>query len=150
MKTEYVTIEKSEYEKFLKLAEFVPVLMAENEKLRAECDQLKAENKMLRDKVDMLVKRVFGSSSEKLDINQMMLNLGLDFEQALNEEDNDPDEPEPPPKSRKKRTPKKDRLPDNLPEERITIIPEEVQSDPDAYVRTGSQHTQRDIQTLSH
>jgi len=150
MKTEYVTIEKSEYEKFLKLAEFVPVLMAENEKLRAECDQLKAENKLLRDKVDMLVKRVFGSSSEKLDINQMMLNLGLDFEQALNEEDNDPDEPEPPPKSRKKRTPKKDRLPDNLPEERITIIPEEVQSDPDAYVRTGSQHTQRDIQTLSH
>jgi transposase len=150
MKTEYVTIEKSEYEKLLKLAEFVPVLMAENEKLRAECDQLKAENKLLRDKVDMLVKRVFGASSEKLDINQMMLNLGLDFEQALNEEDNDPDEPEPPPKSRKKRTPKKDRLPDNLPEERITIIPEEVQSDPDAYVRTGSQHTQRDIQTLSH
>ena len=55
MKTEYVTIEKSEYEKLLKLAEFVPVLMAENEKLRAECAQLRAENKLLRDKVDMLV-----------------------------------------------------------------------------------------------
>jgi transposase len=66
-----------------------------------------------------------------------LLNLGADFEQALNEEDNGPDEPEPPPKSRKKRTPKKDRLPDDLPEERITIIPDEVQADPDAYVTNG-------------
>lgn len=134
MKTEYVTIGKPEYEKLLELAEFVPVLMAENERL-------KAENRLLRDKVDMLVRRVFGASSEKLDINQMMLSLGVDFEQALNEEDNDPDEPETPPKSRKKRTPKRDRLPDDLPEERITIIPEEVQADPDAYDCIGAEET---------
>jgi transposase/ElaB/YqjD/DUF883 family membrane-anchored ribosome-binding protein len=135
MKTEYVTIEKAEYEKLLKLAEFVPVLMAENA-------QLKAENKLLRDKVDMLIKRVFGTSSEKIDPDQLLLDLGEDFEQALNEEeDDDSNEPDPPPKSRKKRTLKKDRLPDDLPEERITIIPEEVQANPDDYDQIGVEET---------
>jgi hypothetical protein len=32
----------------------------------------------------MLVRRVFGISNEKLDINQMMLDFGANFEQALN------------------------------------------------------------------
>jgi len=72
METEYVTIKRSEYEKLLKLAEFVPVLMAENE-------QLTAENRLLRDKVDLLVRRVFGSSSEKIDPDQLLLDLGEDF-----------------------------------------------------------------------
>ena len=135
MKMEYVTIEKAEYEKLLKLAEFVPVLMAENA-------QLKAENKLLRDKVDLLIKRVFGTSSEKIDSDQLLLDLGEDFEQALNEEDDDDsNELEPPPKSRKKRTLKKDRLPDDLPEERITIIPEEVQANPDDYDQIGEEET---------
>ena len=141
MKTECITIEKTEYEQLLKLAKAVPDLVTEITLLKSENTLLQSENKLLRDKVDMLVRRVFGTSSEKLDINQMMLNLGLDFEQALNEEDNDPDEPELPPKSRKNRTLKKDRLPDDLPEERITIIPEEVQADPDAYDCIGAEET---------
>ena len=66
MKNETVTIAKDEYEKLLELARLVPVLIAENERLRAE-------NKLLRDKVDLLVRRVFGSSSEKLDANQLLL-----------------------------------------------------------------------------
>ena len=78
MKNETVTIAKDEYEKLLELARLVPVLIAENERLRAE-------NKLLRDKVDLLVRRVFGSSSEKLDISQMTLDIGADFERALNE-----------------------------------------------------------------
>ncbi len=141
MKTECITIKKTEYEQLLKLAKAVPDLVTEITLLKSENTLLKAENKLLRDKVDMLIRRVFGTSSEKLDINQMMLDLGTDFEQALNEEDNDPDEPEPPPKSRKNRTPKKDRLPDDLPEERITIIPEAVQADPDAYDCIGAEET---------
>jgi len=130
-----VTIKRSEYEELRKLLKLVPVLMSENA-------QLKAENKLLRDKVDLLIKRVFGSSSEKFDPNQMMLELGEQFEQALNEEeeDDDPNEPDPP-KSRKKRTLKKDRLPDDLPEERITIIPEEVQANPEEYYRIGEEET---------
>ena len=45
MKNETVTIAKDEYGKLLELARLVPVLIAENERLRAE-------NKLLRDKVD--------------------------------------------------------------------------------------------------
>ena len=69
MKNKTVTIAKDEYEKLLELARLVPDLIAENERLRAE-------NKLLRDKVDLLVRRVFGSSSEKLDANQLLLDLG--------------------------------------------------------------------------
>ena len=144
MKTEYVTIKRSEYEELRKLLKLVPFLMSENA-------QFKAENKLLRDKVDLLIKRVFGSSSEKFDSNQMLLSLGEDFEQALNGEDgSDDDEPEPPPKSRKKRTLKKDRLPDDLPEERITIIPEEVQANPEEYYRIGEEETVKlDVKPMS-
>lgn len=137
-----MTITKSEYEKLLILAESVPVLLAENAQFKAENAQFKAENKLLRDKVDLLVRRVFGSSSEKIDSDQLLLDLGEAFEQALNEEeDYDPGEPEPPPKPRKKRTLKKDRLPDDLPEERITIIPKEVQANPDDYDQIGVEET---------
>ena len=40
-------------------------------------------NKLLRDKVDLLVRRVFGSSSEKLDAGQMLLDLGVERENIL-------------------------------------------------------------------
>ena len=131
VKDETVKIPKSEYGKLLEPARLVEVIVAENARLVAE-------NKLLRDKVDLLVRRVFGSSSEKLDINQMTLDIGADFERALNE---DGDGPEPPPRPRKKRTLKKDRLPDDLPEERITVIPEEVRADPGAYDCIGSEET---------
>ena len=58
MKNETVTIARDEYEKLLELARLVPVLIAENERLRAE-------NKLLRDKVDLLVRRVFSRSEER-------------------------------------------------------------------------------------
>lgn len=150
METGLVTIDKLEYEMLLKLGETVPVLISDNAQLKADNAQLKSdnaqlqtENKLLRDKVDMLARRVFGSSSEKIDSDQLLLDLGADFEQALNEEeqDDDPNEPEPPPKSRKKRTSKKDRLSDDLPEERITIIPEEVKANPDDYVQISVEET---------
>jgi transposase len=156
METGLVTIDKSEYEMLLKLGKTVPVLISDNAQLKADNAQLKddnaqlksdnaqlqTENKLLRDKVDILARRVFGSSSEKIDSDQLLLDLGDDFEQALNEEqDDDSNEPEPPPKSRKKRTLKKDRLPDDLPEERITIIPEEVKANPDDYDQISVEET---------
>ena len=48
--------------------------MTEREKqLQEEVSRLSLENKLLRDKVDLLVRKVFGSSSEKLDPNQLEL-----------------------------------------------------------------------------
>lgn len=83
MKEECVTIPEDEYEKLLTLAKSVPALLAEIERLKTENGQLGSENRLLRDKVDLLVRRVFGTSSEKLDPNQMMLNLGSHRGQPL-------------------------------------------------------------------
>ncbi len=83
---------------------------------------------------------LYALAAEKLDDSQMVLDIGMDFQQALNEEDGDPDG-EPPPNPPKKRTPKKDRLPDDLPEERITVIPEEVRAAPEAFDCIGAEET---------
>ena len=94
MKNETVTIPRDEYEKLLELARLVPVLIAENERLRAE-------NKLLRDKVDLLVRRVFDSSSEKLDPGQMLLDLGTGAAPGFDEEPAAGDEAAPAPRKRR-------------------------------------------------
>ena len=134
MKTECITIPKAEYEKLLVLARSVPALIAENE-------QLKAENRLMRDKIDMLIRRVFGTSSEKFDPNQMMLDLSDNFKLALEEPEDDSDESGQGKRKRRKRTPKKDRLPDDLPEERVVVNPPEVDANPDAYLHIGTEET---------
>lgn len=49
-------------------------------RLLEQCQQAlvtaQRENEFLRQKIDLLVKRVFGSSSEQLDRNQLELLLG--------------------------------------------------------------------------
>jgi hypothetical protein len=48
------------------------------EVLRAQNQQLQAENKLLKAKVDLLVRRLFGVKSEKLDPAQLELLLKPD------------------------------------------------------------------------
>jgi len=132
VKNETVTIPRDEYEKLLELARLVPVLIAENERLRAE-------NKLLRDKVDLLVRRVFGSSSEKLDPGQLLLDLGAGEEPGFDEEP--PAGYEAAPSPRRKRAAKRERLPDGLPEERIVIDPPEVEACPEEWRLIGSEET---------
>jgi transposase len=141
VKAEHETVEKNISERLLELEKALVLVLSENTLLKSENALFKAENRFLRDKIDLLVRRIFGSSSEKLDDSQMVLNIGMDFQQALNEEDGDPDGEPPPPNPPKKRTPKKDRLPDDLPEERITVIPEEVRAAPEAFDCIGAEET---------
>lgn len=108
-------------------------------RLRAENHALRMENKLLRDKVDMLIRRVFGSSSEKLDPNQLLLGFTADPEMDFDE--SEPVEEEKTGVKRKKRKAKKDRLPDDLPEERIIIDPPEVEARPEDYRLIGSEQT---------
>ena len=126
MKTECVTIPKDEYEKLLALAQSVPALLA--------------ENRLLRDKIDMLVRRVFGTSSEKLDPDQLLLDLG-EMGGPVFDECEEVEEDTKVTGKRKKRKLKKDRLPDNLPEDRIIIDPPEVQANPDDFRLIGSEET---------
>ncbi len=132
MKDETVTIPKNEYGKLLEISRLVAVLVAENERLGAE-------NRLLRDKVDLLVRRVFGSSSEKLDANQLLLDLGAAEEPGFDEEPAAGEEAAPAP--RKKRAAKRDRLPDDLPEERTVIDPPEVAASPEEWRLIGSEET---------
>ena len=45
------------------------------QQLQAEKEQLRQENKLLKEKVDLLIRRLFGVKSEKLDATQLELLL---------------------------------------------------------------------------
>jgi hypothetical protein len=70
------------------------------------------ENQLLRQKVDLLVRRVFGSSSEKLDASQLQL---LQLSEARAVAEPPPVVPSQAPRAPRPRQPKPPRLPDNLP-----------------------------------
>jgi transposase len=98
-------------------------------------------NKLLEQKVEHLVRRVFGSSSEKLDPDQ--LKLKLDLEEALGKpeasgraESSISEE-----KKKSKRRERKPRLPEHLPVEEERIEPLEVQADRGNWKQIGEEVT---------
>src|SRR5258706_8427532 len=97
----------------------------------ADCQQALAaalrENQLLRKKVDLLVRRVFGSSSEKLDPAQLQL-LQLSETPAVAEALRVA--PSAAPRAPRPRPPKAPRLPDNLPVVEEVIDPEPVKAQP--------------------
>jgi transposase len=98
------------------------------------------ENQLLRQKVDLLVRRVFGSSSEKLDAAQLQLLL-LSAAPA-------PAEPPPvvssqAPRAPRTRQPKAPRLPDNLPVVEEVIDPEPVKTQPQKWRQIGQEVTEQ-------
>lgn len=117
------------------------VEQAENQqKMAAVIEELSIENKLLRQKVQALLKRIFGTKSEKLDANQLELLLGFAAEPEVIPEDDDTP-PSSPPRSRKARK-SKPRLPEDLPTERVIIEPDEVKSDPESYKCIGEEITE--------
>ena len=73
---------------------------------------LRRENELLRQKIDLLVRRVFGSSSEKLDSAQLQL---LQLAEVAATPEPTPVPSVEPVRSPRVRQPKPPRLPDNLP-----------------------------------
>ena len=115
-------------------------LTEEVEALRLQNTRLQQENKLLRDKIDLLVRRVFGASSEKLDPAQLELLLeGAEPKKPATsnasgdvlEADNAKQA-----KKIKHRKPNReltDELLERLPSVDVIIEPDEVKADPDAY-----------------
>lgn len=110
----------------------------------AQCQQALAaalqENQLLRQKVDLLVRRVFGSSSEKLDSAQLEL---LQLPEAPKVA-----EPLPAPRSQTLsappvRKPKPPRLPDNLPVIEEVIDLEPVKAQPEGWRQIGQEVTEQ-------
>jgi transposase len=97
------------------------------EQLLRENEQLRRENLLLRQKVDALARRFFGSSSEKLDRSQLelLLQLAQCPEAELKKVKPVAAAPKAP-----VRSPRAPRLPDNLPVVEEVIDPEPVKAQP--------------------
>jgi transposase len=115
-------------------------LTAENEALRQENMRQAKEIKLLREKIDLLVRRVFGASSEKLDTDQLLLALeGAETKKpeassdALVALEAEVEKTVKPVRKSKKKGGITDELLDSLPAVEVVLVPEEVQAEPEAY-----------------
>jgi transposase len=125
-------------------------LTQENEALRQENARQAQEIKLLREKIDLLVRRVFGPGSEKLDTDQLLLALeGTDPKKpeassdgavALEAESKAPAKPA---RRRKRKGGITEELLDSLPSVEVLIDPEEVLAEPEAWRRIDEQVTKQ-------
>src|SRR6266436_4425101 len=92
--------------------------------------QSRRENELLRQKIDLLVRRVFGSSSERLDRAQLELLLQLSDSSKPANEELDASKPGATPVSSRKNGARKERLPEDLPVVEQVIDPEPVKQKP--------------------
>ncbi len=108
-------------------------------KLLEKIQSQEVEIRVLHQKLQYLLNQHFGSKSEKIDLNQLALDLGIDDvevgapEAALEVEEVSC--------ARKKNKRKKlaERLPDDLPIEEVVIEPEAVLANPALYKRIGEE-----------
>ena len=120
--------------------------MTEMEQAQAELEQLREENKILRQKLDYIIRQFYGSKSEKLDPNQLDLFGDLDGLGLGKPEPSDADESASEelietakPSRRKSVKSRKPRLPEDLPVEEEVIEPEPVKACPEAWRRIGEE-----------
>lgn len=118
------------------------------EAAQAENESLRVENKLLRQKVDFLAHKLFGKKSEKVNIDQMMLDFGGAGTAPAPAAPAIPaPAPLPFPKPRRARPTSRNRLPEHLPEERVILDPPEVIADPDDFKCIGEEcHEELDVQ----
>ena len=105
--------------------------------------ELEKENALLRQKIDLLVRKVFGASSEKLDPGQLLLLL-----QGTEQPPGKAPEPvaaEAPRRSTGQSPPREraPRLPEHLPVVEEVILPEPVKACPEAWRRIGEEVSER-------
>jgi hypothetical protein len=121
-------------------------------RLTEENAALRAENKLLREKIDLLIRRIFGKSSEQLDDGQLMLLLqgGDDgakkdpassaspgvLEAEIEKRGNDTGKINP-------RQEREARVPEHLPCVDEVIEPEEVTAEPEAWRAIGEEITEQ-------
>ena len=118
-------------------------LRKQNERLRRENERLQHENELLRQKVNHLIRHVFGRKSEKQDSGQLELLLwGKPHEPVQAPESQGAAKEllkETPARSGGKRKPRAPRIPENLPVEEVCVDPEEVLASPEAWRCIGEE-----------
>ena len=116
--------------------------------LKALVEALMKENKLLHQKVQLLLKRLFGSKSEVIDPAQLQLLMaGIEVEESSGPDDDNPPPTLPPGAGKKRRRENKPRIPENLPTEDVHLDPEEVSKSPQDYKRIGEEVT-REIDVI--
>jgi transposase len=115
---------------------------AENAHLREALDQAQLENKLLREKIDALLRKLFGARSEKIDPGQLLLML-----QGLAGPGKAP-EPVEAEASRRSKVPspprsRGPRIPEHLPVVEEVIDPEPVKACPEAWRCIGQEVTEQ-------
>jgi transposase len=122
-------------------------LLEEQTVSRSQIDQLKTENRLLQEKIQCLMKRLFGSSSEKLSPDQLELELEelRELQEALElaETKDELAEEEQKESKRAKRKGLDARIPKDLPTETIIIDPVEVIANPELYKKIGEERTEK-------
>jgi len=120
--------------------------MTELERALAEIELLREENRLLRQKLDHVIRQLYGSKSEKLDPAQLDLFGDLDGpgkpEASAAPERNEAAEAliaTASPCRPKSASERKPRLPENLPVEEIVLEPEPVKACPEAWRRIGEE-----------
>jgi len=104
--------------------------------LRTALEESRQENALLRQKVEALVRRVFGTSSERIDPAQLeLLQLPAALTPPVSEPPPSWSEPRPP-RARKERAP---RLPEHLPVVEEVIDPEPVKTQPKQWRYIGQE-----------
>jgi transposase len=107
-------------------------------KLQKENEFLREENRILRQKVDLLIRQIFGKKSEKLSSGQLEMLLG-------DESSGQPPasvEPPAPAEALKKASAPKERqarYPENLPVEEQIMDPSEVEAAPELWRQIGEE-----------
>lgn len=120
---------------------------AQNQRLQAENQRQAQEIKLLKEKIDLLIRRLFGSKSEKLDAAQLELLLK---DVDLGKADASAEKAEATPivavvqaaAKRADKPPRRERWPQELVVEQEVIEPEEVRANPEAFRCIGEEITE--------
>jgi transposase len=117
--------------------------MTELERALAEIELLREENRLLRQKLDYVIRQLYGAKSEKLSPDQ--LDLFVELDSLGKPETSGADEAAEAlidtagPSRRKSAKERKMRLPENLPVEETILEPEPVKACPEAWRRIGEE-----------
>jgi transposase len=125
------------------LQEALAQVVTENARLSEENGQMRTENKLLREKIDALLRKLFGASSEKVDAGQLLLLLqGLEAPPGKEPE---PVEAEAPRRSTDPSPPRErgPRIPEHLPVVEEVIDPEPVKACREAWRCIGEEVTEQ-------
>jgi hypothetical protein len=116
-------------------------LLAENARLRADIERLTLDNQFLREKINLMIARLFDKKSESIDPAQLQLELDADAAKKLaaaDSADPGPAAETSTPATPKKRSPNKPRDISHLPvEETVLVVKSQIDTVHDSQIVIG-------------